>query len=269
MRKRIVLGLIIVFLLSLGITGCRQEKPVTTPENQAGNNQAATLLVYAGAGIRQPLDEIGKAFEDKYQVQVQYTYAGSAQNCTQISMLKKGDLFVPGSAEDLDPLKAEKMITKEQPLVQHIPVIAVPKDNPAGVKSLEDLTKPGAKVALGDPAANPIGKLADKMLTEQNLLAAVNKNVVVRTPTVNELVVYLSTGQADAAIVWEENVVNAGDKIATFAIPPGQNKIKTIPVAVLSCTETPELADKYVAFCLNEGMNIFTKHGYKPVKKQE
>ena len=36
-----------------------------------------TLLVYSGAGMRKPMDEIGSVFQKKFGTQVKYNYAGS------------------------------------------------------------------------------------------------------------------------------------------------------------------------------------------------
>jgi molybdate transport system substrate-binding protein len=74
----------------------------------------------------------------------------------------------------------------------HIPVIGVPKDNPAGIKTLEDLAKPGVKVILGDEKANAVGAAAQRII-EKSGLSKINENVVAKTATINELVVHLTT----------------------------------------------------------------------------
>jgi len=43
-------------------------------------DEGDSLLVYSGAGLRKPMDEIAQVFKEKYGIQIQYTYGGSAQN---------------------------------------------------------------------------------------------------------------------------------------------------------------------------------------------
>ena len=43
-------------------------------------------------------------------------------------------------------------------------IILVPKNNPKNIKSLEDLTKPGMKVGIGDPGKTAMGKLTVDLL---------------------------------------------------------------------------------------------------------
>ncbi len=258
---------ILIFILSLLIfmaTGCGSSATISSNEQEKASYEPSSLHVYAGAGLRQPLDEIGAVFQKKYNCTVEYTYGGAAQNCNQILLLKKGDVFVPGAEEELEPLRKETMISNEKQILYHIPVIVVSASCPVEINSISDLTKSGIKIGLGDPSANPIGKLADKILEKNNITEDMAKNVIVRTPTVNELIAYLGLGQIHASIVWEENTVNAKEKIKVIQIPKDQNLIKTIPFAELKCTENAEMAGQFCEFCAGEGLEIFKKHGYKP-----
>ncbi|MCL6446625.1 MAG: molybdate ABC transporter substrate-binding protein [Armatimonadetes bacterium] len=232
---------------------------------KAGEPAPATLLVYSGAGLKKPVEEIGAAFQKQTGIKVTYTFGGSAQLNSQILLTKKGDVYLPGDVEELAPLK--EMVKWKKDVVYHLPALAVPKTNPAGVRTLADLGRPGVKVALGDPQANPIGKLADRLLQASGLAEAVNKNVVVRTPTVNELVVYVSTRQVDAAIIWEENYRGVEDKVELITLPELEKFKKTVPVAVLACSQETAAARQLAEFMISApAQQIWEKWGYKPVK---
>lgn len=256
--------ILILSLLIFLVAGCGQTATQPTEVQKEVSLEASTLHVYAGAGLRQPLDEIGTAFKEKYNCTVEYTYGGSAQNCNQILLVKKGDVFVPGAEEELEPLRKAALISIEKPIIYHIPVIAVSVDSPVEISSVADLAKPGVKVGLGDTGSNPIGKVAEQILKKNSIAEDVEKNVVVRTPTVNELIAYLGLGQIHASIVWEENVASAKDKIKVIQIPENQNLIKTVPVAELKCSENPKMSQQFSEFCAAEGLEIFKKYGYKP-----
>lgn len=257
---KIVLAVICVLFLSIVSIGCGE-----TESPQAEDNGKA-LLVYSGAGLQKPVEEIAALFEERTGAKVTFNFAGSSYLNNQILMSKKGDVYLPGDVSELEPIEKAGLVAEEKDVVYHIPVLAVPKGNPAGITSLADLKKEDIKVALGDPDTCPIGKLANKVLQDEGLLEAVNKNVVVRTPTISEMVVYLTTNQADAAIIWEENSYEAKDKIDIIPVPELENVVKVVPAAVLSCSENMELAKQLADLIASEeGYQIWQKWGYRPV----
>ena len=225
----------------------------------------SSLLVYSGAGLRKPMDEIGESYKKEYGVQINYTYAGSAQNLSQLQMAGEGDIYVPGSQYYYEQAEKKDLTAYKKDIAYHIPVIAVPKGNPAKIKTLNDLTKSGVKVILGDERSAAIGRLSQKILAQNNLQKAVEKNIVAKAATVNELVIYINMKQADAAIIWEDNVSGV-ENIDVINITEDKNKIKTIPASVLSFSEKKKEAQRFVDYIASEkGKNIFKKHGFKVI----
>ena len=241
-----------------------------TPMPVHGGESNKTLMVYSGAGIRKPMDEIGTLFEQKYGVAVKYNYAGSGHLLSQMELTKKGDVYQPGATYYFNIAKEKGFIDYEKFVAYHVPVIAVPKGNPANITCLNDLTKPGIKVALGDPKACAIGKLGNKILEKNGIKDAVEKNIILRAATVNELIVYVSTRQVDAAITWEESVLFAPKEIDIIKIPKEQNIIKIIPIGTLTFSENKDMAKKFVDFVTSdEGKAIYAKHGFTPYPSEK
>ncbi|OIQ08073.1 putative binding protein precursor [Moorella thermoacetica] len=248
--------------------GKGQDQAGQAANSKAGNPAGYSLLVYSGAGLKSPVEEIGAAFQAQTGIKLTYTFGGAAQLNNQILLSKQGDVYLPGDTAELKPVQEKNLVAWEKNVVYHIPVLAVPKGNPAGIHKLADLGRPGVKVALGDSQATPLGKLADQLLKEHGLLDTVNKNVVVRTPTANELVVYLSTKQADAAVIWEENYQGAKDKLELLPLPELKDYVKTVPVAVLDCSQEKEPARQLAEFFTSPAAyQIWQKWGYKPVDR--
>lgn len=261
--KVLVTVISLLFVSSL-LGGCTGAKP-TKDRDGATATGDRSIFVYCGAGLRKPVEEIGHLFESKTGIKVTYTFAGSAQLNGQILLTKKGDVYLPGDLAELEPIRKEGLVRSERNVVYHIPVLAVPKGNPANIRSLADMSRPGVKVALGDPKANPIGKLADAVLDKKGILGLVEKNVVVRTPTVSELLVYLKMKQADAAIVWEDNCVGLSGEIEIVEGPELKEFTKVVPVVVLGCSTHPSEAEQFAKFlCSNECTELWRKWGFKP-----
>ncbi|MDY7028918.1 MAG: substrate-binding domain-containing protein, partial [Spirochaetota bacterium] len=62
-----------------------------------GQQEAESIMVYCGAGMRKPMDEIGLIFQEKYGVEVKYNYAGSNALLSQMELTKTGDAYMPGA----------------------------------------------------------------------------------------------------------------------------------------------------------------------------
>ena len=250
--------------------GCIEEaqEPATTADETSGElthpatEEPHSLLVYCGAGMRKPMDEIGSLFFEEYGIPINYNYAGSNTLLSQMELTQMGDVYMPGATYYFDIAKEKGITDYEQRVAYHVPVIAVPKGNPAGITSLADLAKPGVTVILGDSKAAAIGRLGDKILEKNGIYDTVANNTIARGATVNELVVYTSMKQADASIIWEDLVVNS-EKMEIVEIPREQNIIKIIPIGTLTFSEKKDVATKFVDFVASpEGKAIFEKHGF-------
>jgi molybdate transport system substrate-binding protein len=138
----------------------------------------------------------------------------------------------------------------------------VPKGNPANITCLEDLAKPGSKLVWGDPEVAAIGKTGKKILEKNGIYDAVWANVIATLPTMNEVMLQIAMGQADASINWWDTV-KAVEDIEVIEIPGEQNDIKIIPIGAITFSKNPETARRFVDFCASEeGKAIFEKHGF-------
>jgi len=221
-----------------------------------------TLLVYSGAGMRKPMDEIGVVFQKKYDTQVKYNYAGSNALLSQMILTKMGDAYMPGETMYIKIATEKGLVDYQQLVCYHIPIITVPKGNPANITCLEDLARPGVKLIFGDPKVAATGRTAKKILEKNNLYDKAWGNVIATVPTMNEVMIQIALGQADASINWWDTVKAVKD-IEVVEIRKEQNIIQIIPIGVTTFTKNPETAKRFVGFCASaEGKGIFEKHGF-------
>jgi molybdate transport system substrate-binding protein len=241
--------------------GCTSD---AAPANDAGQitTEEKSLIVYSGAGLREPMDEIGTVYENKTGTVIKYTYAGSAQLLSQIELLHEGDCYMPGARADLDPAIEKGFIGDSEDVIYHVLAFAVQPGNPKNITCLKDLTEDGVKVAIGEPTANAVGKATKKIYDKAGLWEDLQDNVVVRSPTVNELIVYMNMKQADASISWEDLLDSSN--VEQVDIPQEEGFIKVVPIATLSFSEKPAEAQAFADFVASdEGKAIFVKHGFE------
>ena len=266
--KSKLIGFMFMLLISgaLLFAGCTSTQPGSMPASTVAitttpASSQESLLVYSGAGLKSTMEDIGKAFTDKYGIGIQYTYGGSGTLTSQMNLTQKGDVFVPGSTTEYATAKSQGLVGDYQLVGYHVPVIAVQKGNPKGITSIKDFANPGLKIALGDTNATAIGKAGAKMFRNFNITGAVEKNVVTRTPTINELTVIMNLGQADVTLLTLDQI-NL-EKMDAISIPTSDNVVLIVPVGVTKFTKNPENARKFADFVASdEGKAIFEKHGF-------
>lgn len=246
-----------------GGSQAEESTPTGTTTRKTTAADAVSILVYSGAGLKKPMDEIGAEFEADTGNAVQYNYAGSNTLLSQIELNQQGDVYMPGAKYYIDTADDKAFIAEKKLVAYHTPSIIVPEGNPAGVSSLSDLTNDGVDVALGDPGAAAIGRLGKKILKQNGLYEAVQQNVATTAGTTNELVVYTAQEQVDAALTWRADVHGMDDKVDRVPIAESKNIVKTIPIGRLEFATHPEVAGEFVDFVASEGRDIFAEFGYR------
>jgi molybdate transport system substrate-binding protein len=271
-RKRKIVALIAIVAIATTVllAGCiNKEAPATTPTSTEASEGTTSLMVYCGAGMRKPMDEIGSVFEQKYDVKVEYNYAGSNALLSQMELTKTGDCYMPGATKYIDIATEKGFIDYKQKVCYHIPVITVPKGNPANIASLEDFAREDVTLVWGDPEVAAIGSAGVKILEKNGLYDDVWSHVIATLPTMNEVMMQIAMGQADASLNWWDTVKFV-DEIDVVEIPQEQNMIKIVPIGTTTFSENKETANQFVDFVASdEGKAIFEKHGFITYPNEE
>ncbi|MBC8471575.1 MAG: extracellular solute-binding protein [Planctomycetes bacterium] len=252
--KRVILAVIII--PAILFIGCDDKKD--------GQSTQEELLLYCGAGIRPPADELIETFGREYGIKISPDYAGSEVLLSKIKLIRQGDLYMPGDKHYVEQAAQAGMILSQRSVCCWVPTILVRKGNPKEIRELNDLLKPGIKLGLGDSDACAIGRTSKQILEKNNIKREdIQKNLVFQSLTVNELGMQIQAKALDAVIVWDATAKyysGYGDEIP---IPPEKNVISTVDIGVLKFSKHKELAEKFVNFVTSEaGQRIFNKHNY-------
>ena len=114
-----------------------------------------------------------------------------------------------------------------------------PRENPAGVSSLQDLARDGLKV-IGAQVNVPIGAYTQTLLESASVAPGygsdfsrrVERNLVSREDTVRQIVAKIQLGEGDAAIVYLTDVTpQIADQFVEIALPDSLRVIATYPIA--------------------------------------
>ncbi|MFC1498029.1 molybdate ABC transporter substrate-binding protein [Verrucomicrobiota bacterium] len=259
--KQLVLTCVFVVVLCFLSFGCGKNQKADNAETAK-----TELLLYCGAGIRPAADALIEAFEQENDVKINATYAGSGRLLGQISSLQTGDLFMPGAELYVDKAIEKGLAVGETKRVAayFVPVIFVEKENPKQIRSLLDLKKKGIRVGLGDERACAIGKQTLKLLEKNNIsYSDIEKNVVYKSGTVNELGLAVQLKNVDAVVLWDANARHFMESGMVVPIPMEDNLPAVIPIVLLRSSRYSEEAIRFIDFVTSEnGRAILTEKGY-------
>jgi len=248
------------------LTACqREDAPQQQPErpNQAGTVE---LMLHCGAGIRPAASALIEAFEERCGIKVNANYAGGGRLLGQISAMQKGDLFMPGAEMYVDMAIAKGLAdeSSKRTVGYFVPVLFVQKGNPRNISSVADLKRDGLRLGLGEERSCAVGGATLEILNNYGIAPAeIEKNVVYKSGTVNELGVAVQLRTVDAVVLWDASARHFADSGTAIPIPPEKNSISVIPIVALKCSEDPHEAALFIDFITSEaGRGILRRTGY-------
>jgi molybdate transport system substrate-binding protein len=227
------------------------------------------LFVYCAAGLKTPVEQIARDYEDEYGVQIQLTYGGSNTLLTNLEVSKRGDLFISADDFYIDKAREKGLLEEDIPLAHMTAVLAVRKDNPKGVHSLKDLLeKKDVRLAQAEPEAAAIGMLTKKTLQKTGRWEALHKRTKVFKPTVSDVANDVKVGTVDAGIVWDAVVRQYGGELKMIELPELKRVRSDISVGVLRSCDRPASALHFARYlsARDKGLLVFKDKGYEPVE---
>jgi molybdate transport system substrate-binding protein len=136
--------------------------------------------------------------------------------------------------------------------------IAVAPGNPKKIASFKDLTQQGLSVVVCAPQV-PCGSATQRV--EQT--TGVMLNPVSEESSVSDVLNKVTTGQADAGLVYVTDARGAGDKVAEVPFPEAARAVNTYPIAVLKGSQNAELARKFIDLVTGEsGQKVLNAAGF-------
>ena len=169
------------------------------------------------------------------------------------------DILLP----DMDGLKVLKVIRASE-TGGNVPVIAVPKGNPANIQTLSDLARPSIRLAVTRPETTLLGKYAPEIFVKAGLGEEIGNNIITEAARPDNLLTILIMEQADAGILWHFYATENAEKIENIYLLPGQlTGIGEMQIAVTTYCCNPDAARDFINFITSaDGKAVFEQLGY-------
>jgi molybdate transport system substrate-binding protein len=246
-----LLALFCVMSLAL-ISGCgSSEKPAA---------QNTKIIVFAAASLKKTFTDIGEQFKTENPgASVEFSFAGSSDLVTQLTQGAPADVFASADTKNMDKAAQAGLLAGEPVnFASNTLTIAVAPGNPKKIASFKDLTQQGLNVVVCAPQV-PCGSATEKV--EQ--ATGVTLTPVSEESSVSDVLNKVTTGQADAGIVYVTDAIGAGDKVAAVPFPEAAGAVNTYPIAVLKGSKNPDLARKFVDLVTGDsGQKVLDAAGF-------
>lgn len=260
-RHRVAAPAVCALLAVLALAGCSTStSPVAdTPAAPAAERLSGTITVYGAASLTTTFTALARQFEEAHPgVTVQTTFAGSATLVTQIEAGAPADVFASADTKNMGTLSGMNLVGVPQNFATNMLEIAVPRGNPATITSFADLARPGVKTVIC-AAAVPCGA-ATKTIERAT---GITLTPVSEETAVTGVLAKVTTGEADAGLVYVTDVHGAGATVDGVTFAQSGSAVNTYPIAALTASTNRTAADAFVSFVLSaSGRKMLTAAGF-------
>ena len=245
-----------------GCLGNRHDDLGSDKRGDLGGPAQRELLVHCGNSMRPAAEALAPEFERRYGIPVRLNFGGSADLLSSIELGRQGDLYLPH-----DPYAAmleEKGLLDDYEVVGTIePIVIVPKGNPQGIQTMEELATRPLAVALPDARYATAGQLIQAAFREKGLLDRLQANVAMEARGHNEVAMALVSGHVDAAMVWSFIASSYQDRVDRIVPPDGTFPKKRVTLCLLTIAQDREAARMFMELATSEfGQQVFRERGY-------
>ncbi|MDQ1398041.1 MAG: molybdate transport system substrate-binding protein [Acidimicrobiaceae bacterium] len=258
LSRRVRLGASLLALLAATATtaACGSGQKTTRATAVNGN-----VTVFAAASLTESFNDLQASLKTSDPgLKVTYSFSGSGALVAQVQQGAPADVIATADLAAMKKLTDAGLVEAPMTFAKNKLEILVAPGNPKGVHTLGDLARSDLKIVTEDDTV-PAGKYAAQILQ----MAGVTVRPVSREADVKSAVAKITSGEADATIVYVTDVDAAGAKAQGVAIPDAQNVVAEYPIAIVKTTKNHEAAVAFVAAVTkSSGQAALYRHGFLP-----
>ena len=219
------------------------------------------VLVFAAASLTEAFNDERAALQSEQPgLDITLNFAGSGTLVTQIQQGAPADVVATADTTSMQKLVDAGLVESPTVFAHNKLAMIVAAGNPKAIHSLADLARADVTVVLAD-ASVPAGKYATQILTKADVTVQPRS----LETDVKSAVARVTSGEADASIVYVTDVRAAGKKASGIDIPDSQNVVADYPIAIVKATTHHDAAASFVDAITNgSGQELFRTSGFLP-----
>lgn len=241
--------------------------------------QEGVVRVFSARACAAPLEEAAKLFEEGTGIRVEISVC--SRHCAEpvaeeatgatggddflVEIAEAGihDLAIGGAEYLLDDGEVRGIVQKgrRETIACRRSAIFVPAGNPGNISSVEDMARPGVRVAVS--VLDCLKGLWEDICARQGLLEDVRRNITYHANGCIAIVEAVAEGKVDAAFGWTAFEHLAPGRIEIIEMPEDQQILRGTGVGLLSFAKAPDAASRFMSFLASpEARACYERYGW-------
>lgn len=203
------------------------------------------LTVFAAASLNEVFEDIAADFESQHEgVEVTFSFAGSSDLVSQLEAGAPADVFASANEAQMDRAVELGVVAGASALfATNTLTLVTPADNPAGISSLAQAAT--SSLVICAPQV-PCGAATQAMAEASGIVL----QPVSEENSVTDVLGKVTSGQADAGLVYVTDAIRAGDTVHVVDIAESDAVVNHYPIAAVD--DDDALAQDFVDFVLSD-----------------
>ncbi len=233
------------------------------------------VRIFSAKACAAPLEKAAKLYEEQTGTKIEISVCSRhcakpvAEEATgetggddfllEISDAGIHDLAIAGAEYLLDDGEVRGLVQRGQrrTIAYRTSAIITPADNPKNIQRLEDLAKPGVRVAIS--MLDCLKGIWEDITGRLGLLDAIRPNICYFANGCVAIVEAVATGEVDAAFGWTAFKHLESDRLHVIEMPPEQQVLRGTAVGMLSFAKDKEKAGHFMDFLASPESRKFYK----------
>lgn len=244
------------------------------------NENQKLVKIFSAKACAEPLREAAEIYEEKTGVHIEISVCsrhcasneaeeavgemGGDDFLLEISDAAYHDLAIGGAEFLLDDGEVRGIVIKgeRRSIALRRSALIVPKGNPLGIKSLNDLTNPNFRVAIS--VLDCLKGAWEDICGRAGILIPVRENISFFANGCISIIESIVQDKADIAIGWSSFKHLDPDKIDVIPLTNEESIFRGTGVGLLKFSTNPEGAKNFMDFlATNEIRNIYKQYGWE------
>ncbi len=240
--------------------------------SQKGNG---VVRIFSAKACAAPLEKAAKLYEEQTGTKIEISVCSRhcakpvAEEATgqtggddfllEISDAGIHDLAIAGAEYLLDDGEVRGIVQRgrRRTIAYRTSAILVPAANPKNIQSIEDLTKPGVRIAVS--VIDCLKGIWEDITGRLGLLDEIRQNICYYANGCVAIVEAVATGEVDAAFGWTAFSHLEQDRLKVIEIPKEQQVLRGTAVGMLSFAKDEEKAKQFMDFLASPESRAFYK----------
>lgn len=240
--------------------GCSAAPAAPSPSASVTAPAAVTgeITVFAAASLKGAFGDIATDFAQRNpSAKVTFSFDGSNSLVDQLNGGARADVLATADQPNMDRAVASKLVATPQQFATNVLTVVTPPDNPGNVTGF-DASLEGKRLVICAPAV-PCGNATAKLATA----AGLTLKPVSEESKVTDVLGKVTSGEADAGLVYTTDATSAGAKVKAMAIPQADLAKNDYPIAVVDQAANKAGGQAFSDYVRSaDGQAVLAKYGF-------